>query len=108
MQTPIVVGDLIYSCSDRGVLKVYDARTGQPQYTQRLGSGQTGFTSSPVAAGGKIYLASEEGEVFVVQAGPRYEALALNRFGEIVMSSAAVSENVLYYRTRGHVVAVGE
>jgi len=108
MQTPLVYDDLLYSCSDRGVLKVYDAKTGALRYTQRLGSGQTGFTSSPVAAGGKIYFASEEGEVYVLKTGPRYELLAANRLGEIAMASAAVSENVLYYRTRGHVVAVGE
>jgi outer membrane protein assembly factor BamB len=108
MQTPLVWENLVYSCSDRGVLKAYEAKTGQLRYTQRLGTTQVGFTSSPVAASGRVYFASEEGEVYVVKAGASYELLGTNRLGEIVMSSPAVSENVLYYRTRRHVVAVGE
>ncbi len=107
MQTPLVLGNLIYSCSDRGILKVYDARTGQKQYEQRLGAGTTGFSSSPVAAGGRLYFASEEGEVFVVKAGPVFELLGTNAMGEITMATPAADDGVLYYRTREHVVAIG-
>jgi outer membrane protein assembly factor BamB len=108
MQTPLVYGDLLYSCSDRGVLKVYDARSGNLHYTERLGAGTTGFSASPVAADGRIYFASEEGEVYVLKAGETYELLSTNRFGEITMATPAISEGVLFYRTRGHVVAVAE
>ncbi len=107
MQTPLVLGDLIYSCSDRGILKVYDARTGKKQYEQRLGAGTTGFSSSPVAAGGKLYFASEEGEVYVIKAGPVFELLSTNTMGEITMATPAADSGVLYYRTRSHVVAIG-
>lgn len=106
MQTPLVVGDLLYSCSDRGVLKVFDARTGALQYTQRLGSGTTGFTASPIAIGTNILFTSEEGEVYVIKAGREYELVGKNFLGEIAMASPAVSEDVLYYRTRGSVVAI--
>ena len=108
MQTPLIVEDLVYSCSDGGVLKVYAAGSGQLHYTQRLGLGGGGFTSSPVAAGGRIYFAGEEGEVHVLKLGPRYDPLVTHRLGEIVLSSPAIAGNTLYYRTRGHVVAVGE
>ncbi|MEP7363914.1 MAG: PQQ-binding-like beta-propeller repeat protein [Acidobacteriota bacterium] len=106
MQTPLVLGDLLYSCSDRGVLKVYDARTGALRYTQRIGEGTTGFTSSPVTADGKIYFASEEGEVYVLKAGATYELVSRNLLGEIAMATPAVSEGTIYYRTRGHLVAI--
>jgi outer membrane protein assembly factor BamB len=108
MQTPLVLGGLLYSCSDRGVLKVYGARTGRLIYTQRLGEGLTGFTSSPVAAGSKVLFASEMGDVYVVRAGPSYELLGRNLMNEIVMATPAISAGVLYYRTRGHVVAIAE
>jgi outer membrane protein assembly factor BamB len=108
MQTPVILGDLLYSCSDRGVLKVYDARTGQLHYTERLGAGTTGFSSSPIAVDSKLYFASEEGEVYVIKAGPQFELLSKNLLGEIAMASPAVSENALYYRTRGHVVSIAE
>jgi outer membrane protein assembly factor BamB len=106
MQTPLVAGDLLYSCSDRGVLKVYDAASGTLHYQQRLGAGTTGFSASPVAAGGRVYFTSEEGEVYVIKAGSKFELLAENRMGEIAMASPAISEGALFFRTRGHVVAI--
>jgi outer membrane protein assembly factor BamB len=107
MQTPLVYGELLYTCRDNGVLSVFRARTGERLYQERLGGGSTGFTASPVAADGKVYVTSEEGEVYVLRAGERYELLAKNALGEITMASPAVSEGVLYFRTRRHLVAIG-
>lgn len=106
MQTPLIYEGLLYSCSDRGVLKVFDARGGALRYTQRLGEGITGFSASPIAVDGKILFTSEEGEVFVLKAGAKFELLGKNQLGEVSMASPAVSENVLYYRTRGHLLAI--
>jgi outer membrane protein assembly factor BamB len=75
-------------------------------YQQRLGAGNTGFTASPVAADGKVYFTSEEGDVFVVKAGPQFELLSQNTLGEVCMATPAISEGTLYFRTRGHLVAV--
>jgi outer membrane protein assembly factor BamB len=106
MQTPLVYGDYLYNCRDNGVLSVYEARTGRRLYQQRLGGGNTGFTASPVAADGKVYFTSEEGDVFVVKAGPQFELLSQNMLGEVCMATPAISEGTLYFRTRGHLVAV--
>jgi outer membrane protein assembly factor BamB len=106
MQTPIVYGDLLYVGRDNGVVTVYDARTGEQKYQQRVGDGSRGFTSSPVAAGGKIYFTSEQGDVVVIEAGPEYRELARNELGEVHMSTPAISEGVLYFRARGHVFAI--
>jgi len=108
MQTPLVYGDHLYVCRDNGVLSCFDARTGNRFYQERLGSGgTTGFSASGVAADGKLYYTSEEGDVFVVQAGPQFKLLSRNPLGEICMSTPAISEGRLYFRTRGHVVAIG-
>jgi outer membrane protein assembly factor BamB len=106
MQTPLVYGDLLYCCRDSGILACYDARTGEKKYRERLAEG-VGFTASPVAADGKLYFTSEEGDVYVVQAGPEYKLLATNKMGEICMATPAVSEGNLFFRTQGHVVAIG-
>ena len=108
MQTPIVYGDYLYVCRDNGVLSCLDARTGELQYKTRVGSGGSGFSSSPVASDGRIYFTSELGDVHVVRAGPEFEELAVNELGEIHMSTPAISEGVIFFRTRGHVIAVGE
>lgn len=108
MQTPLVYGDRLYACRDNGVLAVYDARTGQKVYRERLGGGSTGFTASAVAADDKVYFTSEEGNVYVVKAGDTFDLLATNPLGEVCMATPAVSEGVLFFRTQGHLVAIGE
>lgn len=107
MQTPLVLDGLLYNCRDNGVLSVYDARTGERKYQQRLADGRTGFTASPVAADGKVYFTSEDGDVYIVKAGPTFELLATNPMGEVCMATPAIADSVMFFRTRGHVVAIG-
>ncbi len=106
MQTPLIYDGLLYNCRDNGVLSVYDAKTGERKYQQRLAEGKTGFTASPVAAGGKIYFTSEDGDVYVVKAGTTFELLSKNTMGEVCMATPAISQGVLFFRTRGHLVAI--
>ncbi|HXG88191.1 MAG TPA: PQQ-binding-like beta-propeller repeat protein [Vicinamibacterales bacterium] len=106
MQTPIVYGDLLYVCRDNGVLSVFDAKTGQRHYQTRLADGRTGFSASPVASNGRIYYTSEEGDVYVIKAGTTFEQIAVNPLGEVAMATPAISEGMMFFRTRGHLVAV--
>ncbi|MGQ0736518.1 MAG: outer membrane protein assembly factor BamB family protein [Acidobacteriota bacterium] len=108
MQTPIVYGDLLYVCRDNGVLSVFDARSGQRHYQTRLADGRTGFSASAVASNGRLYFTSEEGDVHVVKAGTTFEQLAVNPLGEVAMATPAISEGVMYFRTRGHLIAIDE
>ena len=106
MQTPLVYGEYLYSCRDSGVLTCYQARTGERVYRQRLGGGRTGFTASPVAANGRIYFTSEDGDVYIVQAGPEFKVLARNQMGEVCMATPAISEGTMFFRTQHHLVAI--
>ena len=106
MPTPIVVGDLLYVCRDNGALTVYRAKSGEKVYQQRLGKGSA-FTASAIAAGDRLYFTSEDGDVFVVQAGESYKELAVNALDEVTLASPAASGGELYFRTRGHLIAVG-
>jgi outer membrane protein assembly factor BamB len=103
--TPIVYGDLLYAVSDLGVLSAFEAKTGRLVYQERL---PTSFSASPVASGGKLYLSSEDGDVYVVRAGPRFELLSKNAMGEALMATPAISDGLLIIRSRGHVYAVAE
>lgn len=107
MPTPIVYGDLLYTCSNQGVLTAYNAKTGERAYQERLGGKGGAFTASPVASDGKIYLSSEDGDVFVVKAGPKYELLATNSVGEVMMASPAISDGLVIVRGHNHVFAFG-
>jgi outer membrane protein assembly factor BamB len=108
MPTPIGYGDLLYTCSNQGVLTAYNAITGERIYQERLGGTGGAFTASPVASDGKIYLSSEDGDVFVVKAGPKYELLAKNLVGEVMMATPAISDGLLIVRTVSHLYAFGE
>ena len=107
MPTPLVYQGLLYLCRDNGVLAVFRARTGEKLYQERLGAGSGGFTASLVAADGKVYVSSEDGDVYVVKAGESYELLARNPMGEVVMSTPAIADGTLFFRTRSRVLAVG-
>ncbi len=76
-------------------------------YQERVGGKGGAYSASPVAADGKLYLTSEDGEVFVVKAGPTYELLATNPIGEVLMATPAISNGVLFFRGLKHVFAVG-
>lgn len=108
MQTPILYGDILYVCRDNGVLSAFDAKTGTRHYQARMGNGSTGFSASAVAAAGRLYFTSEDGDVFVVKAGPAYELLATNSLGEVAMATPAITDGMFIFRTRNHLVAIGE
>ena len=103
--TPVIYGDIMYAVADLGVLSAFDAKTGRLIYQERL---PTSFSASPVAADGKLYLSSEDGEVFVVKAGPRFELLAKNSMGEPLMATPAISDGTLLIRGQHHLYAVCE
>jgi outer membrane protein assembly factor BamB len=108
MPTPVVYGDLLYTCSNQGVLTAYNAKTGERVYQERLGGKGGAFTASPVASDGKIYLSSEDGDIFVVKAGPKYELLATNPVGQVMMATPAISDGLVIVRGISHVFAFGE
>ena len=86
---------------------MYRLANGERLYQQRIGTGNAGFTSSTVAAGGRLYITNEEGRTFVVALGAEYKPLAENDLGEPVMATPAISESVLYIRGARHLVAIG-
>ncbi len=108
MPTPVAYGDYLYTCSNQGVFTSYNAKTGERIYQERLGGKGGAFTASPVASDGKIFLSSEDGDVFVVKAGPKYELLATNSVGEVMMATPAISDGLVIVRGLKHLFAFGE
>ena len=106
MQTPIVVGNQLYGCHDLGILSCFDAATGTLHYQERLAKGRTGFTASPVSDGNHLYFTSENGEVYIVPARDQFSIKTVNELGETCLATPAISEGVLYFRTRHHLIAI--
>jgi outer membrane protein assembly factor BamB len=106
ISTPVVYREQVYSLTNNGVIKCYEARTGRKLYDERLEAG-IAVSASPVAADGKVYCTAEEGDVFVVRAGAKLEILARNRMGEPCMATPAIAGGVLYFRTTAALIAIG-
>lgn len=106
MISPVLYRGLLYVSKNNGVFAVFDAITGDKVYQQRLGDGTTGFTASLVAADGKVYFTSEDGDVFVVKAGREFELLSKNPLGDYAMATPAISDGTLYFRTGSAVIAI--
>ena len=107
MPTPLFYRGQLYVLANNGVFDAYDALTGKEVYRERLPRVGSGFSASPVAADGKIYLANEDGEMLVVQAGSTFRHVATNSMGETVMATPALSERVMFVRGASSVFAVG-
>ncbi|HTQ10401.1 MAG TPA: PQQ-binding-like beta-propeller repeat protein [Fimbriimonadaceae bacterium] len=105
--TPLIYGENLYVLQEGGVLTSYYLRTGEQIYRHRVGSTGATFAASPVAANGNIYLASESGEVYVIQAGNEYKEVAVNPVGELITATPAIAGNTIFIRTSGAVFALG-
>lgn len=97
--SPLVYQGIVYFVKNGGILTALDARTGAVLKTGRVTGALGGYSASPVAADGKIYLASEDGNVAVVRAGAEWEVLAVTAMEEAFYASAAISEGAVYLRS---------
>ena len=107
MPTPLIYQGLLYVLANNGVFDAYSLKSGEDVYRQRLEPVGSGFSASPVAADGKIYLSSEDGEMLVVTAGSSFKQVATNSMGELMMATPALSDGVMYVRTAQTLSAIG-
>jgi len=97
--TPLVYRGVVYFVKNGGILTSLDAATGKLRQTGRVTGALGGYSSSPVAADGRIYLASEDGHLAVVRAGAGWETLSTVSTGESVYATPALSSGDVYVRT---------
>jgi outer membrane protein assembly factor BamB len=107
MPTPLVYNGILYVLANNGLLDAYDVRTGEEIYRQRLSLVGSGYSASPVAADGKLYLSNEDGEMLVISAGREFKHIATNSMGEMLMATPALSDGVMYVRSSASLFAIG-
>jgi outer membrane protein assembly factor BamB len=104
--TPVTDGTHVYVINDRGIMACLEARTGREVYArQRLKPGT--YSASPVLADGHIYVTNEDGLTSVVKAGPEFQVVAENDFNDYTLSSPAVSNGQIFFRTTKYLWAIG-
>jgi outer membrane protein assembly factor BamB len=99
-------GPYFYTCSNSGIVTCYDAKTGDEVYRKRMGNGS--YTASPVAADGRLYFFSEQGEGRVIKAGPEFDLLAVNPVDDYVMATPAISNGSLFVRSQHFLISLGK
>ena len=97
--SPTVADGKVVILGVRGTLSCYEAKTGKLVYDRKKLAGATAFTASPWAADGKVFCLSEDGDTFVVQAGPESKVLGKNRLDEMCMATPALVRGGLLVRT---------
>ena len=105
--SPILYGDYLYLTTDRGILTCIDAKTGEVKYEGGRIPIPATFTASPVAFEGKILMTSEDGDTFIVKAGPKHEILGTNSIGEPVYASPAVADGRIFIRGEKNLYCIG-
>ena len=111
--TPLVYGDYYFTLLDRGFFTVHDALTGEELYfteqqvrtqevRRRVTRGTGGFTASPWAYNGMIFVLSEDGDRYVINPENRFNVDATNSLDEVAMSTPAIAGGSLFIRTRSH------
>ena len=111
--TPLVYGDHYFTLLDRGFYTVHDARTGEELYyterqvldrevRRRVARGTGGFSASPWAYNGKIFVLSEEGVTYVIDTEDDFNVVGTNELEEVAMSTPAIARGNLFIRTRSH------
>ena len=107
MPTPLAYNGLLYVLANNGVLDAYRIDTGEEVYRQRLTHPGSGFSASPVASDGRLYLANEDGEIIVAAAGAEFKLIASNTMGEFLMATPAISDGLMYVRGASTLWAIG-
>ena len=107
MPTPLIYNGILYVLANNGTFDAYNLKTGEEIYRQRLATVGSGFSASPVASDGKLYLSNEDGEILVVAAGEKFNHIATNSIGELLMATPALSDGVMYVRSAASIFAIG-
>ena len=104
----ILYGDYVYLSTDNGILTCLDAATGAVKYEGGRPPKPTHFMGSAVAYDGLIAMTSEDGDTYMVKAGPVHEIVRINTIDEPVYSSLALANGRVYIRGTKHLYAIGK
>ena len=107
--SPILYGEYLYMVNDMaGIVTCLEAMTGKVMWQGRLGVAQReGFSASAVAVDGKVFFTNDDGETFVLKAGPAFQLLHVNTLGESVLATPALVDGRWYIRTDRNLYAIG-
>jgi outer membrane protein assembly factor BamB len=102
--SPVCTEDYLFSTMISGQVHCIEAATGNIVWIENLGKQY----SSPVLAGGLVYMPNDAGEITVIKPGTTFNAIAKNAIGEKMFASPAISNGKIYLRGFQHLFCIGE
>ena len=107
--SPLVIDDYMYLLGDGGILRCVEFKTGKVIYEERVEGvqGSSKFFSSPVAADGKIFCGSQQGDLIVIKAGPKFERMGASKLDSPINATPAIGDGKLFVRTADSLWGIG-
>jgi outer membrane protein assembly factor BamB len=107
--SPVLFDGKLYTLTDSGMVSVFDAKTGKPYYHQQRLPKPYNFKASPVGANGKLYLASEDGDVVILKMGEKFEVLATNTLeDQMFIASPVILNGEIFLRSQNTLFCISE
>jgi outer membrane protein assembly factor BamB len=108
--SPLIYGDYLYLVNDMtSIASCFEAKTGKVMWQGRLGEAhKESFSASPVGVDGKVFFTNDQGQTFVLAAGPKFQLLRVNELGERTLATPALVDGRWYFRTESHLLAIGK
>jgi len=107
--SPVLHDNKLYVLTDNGMISCYNAKTGEPYYHQQRLPKSYSFKSSPVGAGGKLYLASDNDDIIVLRMGEKYEVLATNTLtDQMFVATPAIMDGEIFLRGQNRLFCIHE
>jgi len=107
IHTLLLYNNRLYNMNWNGTIMCLDPATGKEIYNAKLGKSKS-FIASPVASDGRIYVVDEEGTVYIVKDGDKFELVAEIPMNEICMTAPSITDGMIFFRTQYHLYAVGK
>ena len=107
LPSPLVYHNVLYMVNDGGIVTTLNPESGAEMGQGRLKGAIAPYYASPVAADGKIYMASETGKVAVLAPGGGLEPIVVNDLHDDIYATPAISDGRIYLRTRGWLYCFG-
>jgi outer membrane protein assembly factor BamB len=107
IHTMLLYRNKLYNVNWNGTVNCLNSTTGKEIYNTKLGNSKS-FIASPVASDGKIFIPSEEGDIYIISDGEKPEVLSVIPLNEVCMTAPAITDGLIFFRTQKHLMAVGK
>ena len=106
LPTPVIYKNALYVLNDKGIFSRRNAETGERIYQSRVAPGAAAFTASPWAYNGHVFVMSEEGDTFVIEAANEYRLVRTNSLDDFSMATPAIVGDRLLIRTQHRLYSI--